>query len=156
MSRAAAATPPKDALVQADPAEERVIQALVEEMASIVGRGRHTAKLVSESGEEVEIPASAFRALQLVAEGMAQGQSIALIPRGKELTTQQAAEILRVSRPHVVSLIEKGELPHHMVGTHRRIKSEDVLAYKAARDRRRRESLDELTHLSEETEGGYE
>lgn len=149
-------SPPKDALIQADPAEGRVIQALVAEMASIVGRGCHTAKLVGESGEEVEIPASAFNALQLIAEGLAQGQSIALIPRGKELTTQQAAEILRVSRPHVVSLIKKGELPHHMVGTHRRIKADDILAYKAARDRRRRESLDELTRLSEETEGGYE
>ena len=103
----------------------------------------------------IGIPASAFHALRLVVEAMSRGQTVVLAPQEEELTSQQAADLLRVSRPHLVKLPEGGEIPFHRVGTHRRIRLEDVLAYRNKRSQSRREKLDELTRLSEDFEGGY-
>jgi len=75
------------------------------------------------------------------------------IPSGRELTTQEAAELLRISRPSVIRLLEDGTIPFHKVGTHRRIDVEDILAYRAKRNEQRRAALRELTEISEET--GY-
>jgi excisionase family DNA binding protein len=105
--------------------------------------------------EPVELPASAFRALKSVAEAMAKGQTIALMPYGLHLTTQQAADLLHVSRPHVVKLCDAGELPFEWVGTHRRIRIEDLIAYRERRALSRKEHLRELTRSSQEIEGGY-
>ena len=112
-------------------------------------------RLIGATGEEVEVPAAALRALRFVAEGMSAGLALSLIPHGKELTTQEAADLLHVSRPHLVKLLEQGRIPHHRVGTHRRVRLEDVLAFAAERTERRREELRELTRLSEEAAGGY-
>jgi excisionase family DNA binding protein len=76
-------------------------------------------------------------------------------PQEEELTSQQAADLLRVSRPHLVKLLDDGEMPFHRVGTHRRVRLEDVLTYRSKRSRNRREKLDELSQLSEDFEGGY-
>jgi len=87
---------------------------------------------------------------------MAEGLTIVLMPHGKELTTQEAAELLHVSRPHLVKLCDDGELAHHRVGAHRRLKIEDVLEYREQRAKTRREHLRDLTRESRElTEGGY-
>ncbi len=114
------------------------------------------ARLVGLDGQEIEMPQSAFRALKLVADGMAAGLALSLIPYGKELTTQEAADLLHVSRPHLVKLLEEGRIPYHRVGTHRRVRLDDVLAFAAERTEHRREELRELTRLSQEAEGGYE
>lgn len=86
---------------------------------------------------------------------MSRGESVTVIPHDKQLTSQEAAEILSVSRPHLIELLDRGELPFHRVGTHRRIKIEDALAYRERRDAERRAALAELTRLSEELPGGY-
>lgn len=149
------ATATHDNLVSPGPEEQPELVELDRQIKEILSTGARSAKLVSAEGVEIEIPASAFHALELVAEGMAHGQTIMLIPQGKELTTQQAAEILHVSRPHVVKLLESGEVPFHRVGSHRRVKIEDVLAYREQRNARRREALEELIRLSEQAPGGY-
>lgn len=72
------------------------------------------------------------------------GDAVTLLPTQQMLTTQQAADLLNVSRPYLIKLIEKGDIAHSMVGQHRRVKAEDLFAHKSARDRVRAEALDEL------------
>ena len=72
------------------------------------------------------------------------GDAVALVPIRQMLTTQQAADLLSMSRPYLIKLIEKGEIAHSMVGQHRRLKAENVLAYKAERDKVRLKAIDDL------------
>jgi excisionase family DNA binding protein len=142
---AATAAPP-DNVVRPAPEEADGLEALREQIDQIV-RSHGTARLISADGETLVIPQSAFHALKLVVHGMAQGQTMTLVPHSKELTTQEAAELLHVSRPHLIKLLDRGVIPHHRVGTHRRIPIEDVLSYRDQRAQTRREKLDELTRL---------
>ncbi|HET7855514.1 MAG TPA: helix-turn-helix domain-containing protein [Gaiellaceae bacterium] len=145
-----------DHVLSPDPSERDEMVELREQLARmVVPRGRPVARLVGPDGNEVEIPASAFAALRAVVRDMAQGLTITLIPHDKELTTKEAADILNMSRPFLVRLLDRGEIPYHRVGTHRRLNVEDVLAYRELRAARRREKLRELTELSEQVEGGY-
>jgi excisionase family DNA binding protein len=128
-----------------------VLREQLDELAHTHG----TARLVDSDGQAIEIPACALHALKLVVEGMARGQTITLVAQSSELTTQEAADLLRVSRPHLVKLLDDGVIDHYKVGTHRRVRLDDVLDYRARRASVRRERLDELTRLSEELEGGY-
>lgn len=75
---------------------------------------------------------------------------ITIAPATAELTTQQAAEALNVSRPYLIKLLTEGTIPYFMVGTHRRIRSQDLEAYQAQRNTQRRRSLNELTQIMEE------
>lgn len=75
---------------------------------------------------------------------IASGHGFQLIPVEAQLTTQQAADILNVSRPYLIKLLEDGQMPYEMVGRHRRIRADDVFAYKARRDRERADALSEL------------
>ncbi len=72
------------------------------------------------------------------------GDAVTLLPIQQMLTTQQAADLLNVSRPYLIKLIDRGDIPHSMVGRHRRLKAEDVFAYKAKRDETRAKAMDEL------------
>lgn len=113
-----------------------------------------TCKLIGANGEQVEMPEAVFHFVVRVAEVLAKGDAVTVVPVGKLLTTQQAADILNISRQHLVTLLEKGEIHHHKVGRHRRIKIEDLLGYKALRDARRRVGLRKLVEITEEV-GGY-
>ena len=144
-----------DSLVRAEREELPRLREFVGELDEIIEHGEGGPRLVGSHGQEVEIPASVLQALKLAAEGMAAGLALSLVPHGKELTTQEAADLLHVSRPHLVKLLDQGAIPHHRVGTHRRVKLEDVLAYLGERAQLRREELRELTRLSREAEGGY-
>jgi excisionase family DNA binding protein len=147
-------TPNREAVVRAEPSDASRLSELRDQIDAIF-RGPHKPYLVGPNGERVDLPDSAFEALKLVIDAMARGESITLVPHGKELTSQEAADILRVSRPHLIKLLDRGELPFHRAGTHRRIKIEDVLAYRDRRDAGRKAALDELMRLSEELPGGY-
>ena len=80
---------------------------------------------------------------------------MSLVPLKQELTTQEAANLLNVSRPFLIKLLEQGEIPYIKVGSHRRIRFEDLMAYRQQRDLKRRQSLKELTQFSQH-EGFYD
>lgn len=111
-------------------------------------------RLVGPLGEEIELPASIFHILERVAEVMANGDAITVVPVGQMLTTQQAANVLNVSRQYLVQLLESGEIPYEKTGTHRRLNIQDVLAFKQKRAGKRKKALDNLAAFSEE-DGGY-
>ena len=134
--------------------ELRALMKLIEHVAPDRPEGA-AYKLVSPSGSEMELPESVFLLLERIIEVLARGDAITVVPVGKELTTQQAANILNVSRQYVVRLLDEGRIPFRRTGTHRRIRMEDTLAYKRQRDRDRMASLDELSRLSQHF-GGYD
>lgn len=113
-------------------------------------QGETAPKLVGEAGQQMELPAPALALLRELVHQLARDQAVAVVATGKELTTQEAADILNVSRPYLIKLLEQGEIPFAMVGTHRRILVSDLLAYKRRRDAARRQALVELTQLSQE------
>lgn len=105
--------------------------------------------------EPVELPAPAVRMLVDLLVEMAAGNAVTLIPIHAELTTQQAAEILGVSRPFIIGLLESGKLKFHRVGTHRRIHFLDVMAYKQRTTVDRKKALDELADQAQALDLGY-
>ncbi|MGI8702241.1 MAG: excisionase family DNA-binding protein [Nocardioidaceae bacterium] len=116
-------------------------------------------QLVGPDGESVDIPPSVYQGLRLVAQAIATGQAVTVAPQDLELTTQQAADLLHVSRPHLIKLLDQGGLPFHRTSedpaAHRRIMLRDLMTYRERRQRDRRESLRELTRASQAAEGGY-
>ena len=105
--------------------------------------------------EDLVLPGKYFAMLIDILSEISQGNAVSLIPIKAELTTQQAADILNVSRPYLVKLLESGKIPHHKVGTHRRIYFKDLLDYKKKIDKARSDTLDELAQLSQELDMGY-
>lgn len=99
---------------------------------------------------KIELPQALFRILVDAAHQLAKGNSVGVLHYEQDVTTQQAAEILQVSRPYVVKILEEDEIPYYMVGSHRRMRLNDVLEYKKLRDANRREKLNELYLISEE------
>jgi excisionase family DNA binding protein len=107
----------------------------------------HRIRFLDESDREsetLELPPSVVRLLLDILDHVARGNAVRLLPIHAEVTTQQAATLLNVSRPHLVQLLEDREIPYRKVGTHRRVRAEDVFAYKRGINRERREVLQEI------------
>lgn len=119
-------------------------------------RGSCRLKIILDGVErEVEIPTSAMRVLAETLRQMALGKSVVVLPLDVEVSTQQAADILNVSRPHLINLLEGDGIPFRRVGAHRRIRLLDVLNYKRRNDEERMKVLDELAAQAQELDMGY-
>lgn len=112
-------------------------------------------KIKGKEGE-LDLPASAVRLLLDVLEQMANGNAVTLTPLHTELSTNQAATLLRVSRPFLIKLLEEGEIPFRKVGRHRRVLAKDVLAYRQSIFEKRSKALDELTDQAQDLNWGYD
>jgi len=110
---------------------------------------------LQEEAEFLEIPPKALSLLHDIVSLMADGKSITLIPSDSEVSTQEAAELLNVSRPHIVKLLERGEIPYKKVGSHRRILLKDLMRYDDKVKKKRAKQLDFLTKHAQVLDLGY-
>jgi excisionase family DNA binding protein len=101
------------------------------------------------------VPREAFELFLEILEQMANGQSVRIVPIHAELTTQQAADLLSVSRPFLIGLLDEGKIPFRMVGAHRRVKAADLVAYQQRDEVQRKKVLDELTAEAEKHDLGH-
>lgn len=123
-----------------------------------LGRGMSVRIQFPDDGEEAEaivVPASALRLFLHLLTEMSQGNSVTLIPTHAELTTQQAADLLNVSRPYVVKLLDEGKIPSRTVGKYRRVRFDDLMAFRQNDDNARARVLDQLTAEAQELGLGY-
>jgi len=112
-------------------------------------------QIAGKTGEAITLPAAAVRLLVRALAEMAAGHAVTLTPTRTELTSQQAAEVLGVSRPFLVKSLDGGKIPSRKVGTHRRVRFSDLLAYRQQTDQRRLQTLEELTAQAQQLKMGY-
>ena len=117
--------------------------------------GKRDLRVHLETGEILVLPKAAARLLHHLLIEMSRGNAVTLIPLHAELTTQEAAEFLNVSRPYVIRLLETGKVKHRKVGTHRRIKFSDLQDFKKRQDDASDAALDELAKQAQELNMGY-
>lgn len=108
-----------------------------------------TTTLSGPNGEHLVLPPEVFEVLRDVVDAMAQGQALTIAPVHQRLTTQEAADLLGVSRPTVVKLLESGEIPFEQPGRHRRVRLADVLAYRERASVERRGALDRMVEIAD-------
>jgi excisionase family DNA binding protein len=127
-------------------------------LAAHINNTAYRLKFVEKDGTECDatIPATAYRLLVDILIQMSQGNAVSIVPIHAELTTQEAADLLKVSRPFLIKLLEAGEMPFHKIGKHRRICFKDVIAYKERIDAERSAVLDELVAQAQELGMGYD
>lgn len=109
-----------------------------------------TFRLVAPDGREVILPGSVVRLLHDIVHYLAKDRVVSIVPMHKQLTTQQAADLLNVSRPHLISLLDRGEIPYTRPSKHRRLKFSDVMTYKQRRDAEEETALDDLARFSQD------
>ncbi|ESR22782.1 hypothetical protein N177_3919 [Lutibaculum baratangense AMV1] len=108
-----------------------------------------------DDGTELALPRSASRLLEHLLAEMSRGNAVTLIPVHAELTTQEAADFLNVSRPYLIKLLESGDVPYHKIGTHRRVRFADLEAYRRQIESRRNRAMDDLADQAQDLELGY-
>lgn len=128
--------------------EEQAILDRIDEILDEQLIGPH-AKLISPAGETIDIPETLYRLLRQVVHHLAHEDAVSIVPVSKELSTQQAADLLNVSRPYLIQLLESGEISYTRVGTHRRVLFGDLMEFKRKRDLERRQGLRRLTQKSQ-------
>ena len=116
---------------------------------------REPTRLMDSHGHAVELPAPFFEVLSSIADQLQRGHGVVVMPLHKLLTSNQAAEILNVSRPHLIKLLDEKAIPFEYVGTHRRIRLSDLLSYQEVRNRAREDALTEMVRMGEENSLPY-
>ena len=111
---------------------------------------------VQETGEFITIPKKALTLLSAIIQNMAEGKTISIVPSNSEVSTQQAADMLNVSRPHLIKLLESKKIPFKKVGSHRRILLKDIMEYKEQSAKQREAQLDFLSNQAQDLNLGYE
>jgi len=142
------------------PEDVREAQTALRRLAPLAATTRRSPDVLlraegEEPGQAVVVPRHAFELFLEILGQMANGNAVTILPVHAELTTQQAADLLNISRPHLVVLLEDQVIPYRRVGTHRRVRAVDVLAYKRQDEARRREVLDELASEAQKHGLGY-
>ncbi len=118
------------------------------ELARVFAKPDHVA-LIDAHGNRTHLPEALFKQFARIVRLMSERKAIVFVPEDDAFTTQAAANYLGMSRQHLVKLVEQNEIPHHKVGTHRRVTFKDLLAYEKARDRTRREALDKIADAAD-------
>jgi excisionase family DNA binding protein len=109
-------------------------------------------RLTGPNGEHLVLPPEVFEVLRGVIEAMASGQAVTIAPVHQRLTTQEAADLLGISRPTLVKLLEAGEIPFEQPGRHRRVRLADVLSYRERASAERRAALDHMVEIADEAD----
>ena len=131
-------------------------RASAEELSRLLGQIPQAERAqVKLDGNDLILPRQALALLRDLLVEMAQGNAVTIVPTHAELTTQEAANLLNVSRPHLVKLLEGGDIPFTKAGTHRRIRYQDLMTYREQRMQESRNALDELTEQAQELDMGY-
>lgn len=140
--------------VRPDASDVRTADAALEHVRTYLARHPHepgqVRLVVDKDGEELIVPRSVLELLARILAHMAAGHGVSVVPAHAELTTQQAADLLNVSRPYLIGLLEAGEIEYRKVGRHRRVAAASLLDYMRRDDVRRREAADELSTLTRE------
>ena len=140
-------------------AEDAALARSSSQLLSLHAHANRALKLSVTDGEQerpIELPPVVVLLLRNILEAIASGRGVTIIPDDAELTTVQAADVLNVSRPYLIKLLDEKAIPHRKVGKHRRIRMEDVMAYKVAIDQDREDVLDQMTREAQEQGLGYE
>jgi excisionase family DNA binding protein len=106
---------------------------------------------IEETEEKIKVPAKALKLLAQILKATAEGNPISIVPIATEMTTQAAAELLGCSRPHIVKLVDSGQIPHTMVGRHRRLMFEDVMKYKKEMKEKQKKLIIEMMKEDEDS-----
>jgi len=141
----------------AERAESEIVSPDVQDVTRIKGmrtfllaRASRSTQLVATDGERIDIPEPVYEIVRRAVLLMAEGTAVGLVPLHRELTTQQAAALLGVSRPFLIKLLDEGAIPYTRPRQHRRVRFGDVMAYKQRQSVERRAALDELTAIAED------
>jgi excisionase family DNA binding protein len=139
------------------PVEAQQAQEALRLLSSVKQRGPRSLKVAKNKNENVAVtvPKEAFDLFLEILGHLANGTAVSIVPVHAELTTQQAADMLNVSRPFLVKLLESGAIPHRKVGAHRRVLMADIMAYKQGDDDKRKAVLDELAAEAQHHGLGY-
>ncbi len=140
-------------IVEPDEAEREMARVAARQLAEL--GTKNVCVQIGDGAHCVALSSSAVRLLARALEIISDGDAVVLTPLHSELSTQQAAEILKVSRPYLVKLLDEGALASHKVGTHRRVRLHDVLEYKRASDEKRFAALEELQAEAQALGLGY-
>lgn len=133
----------------------QVANKVMSELNTAKGKPPAQYKLASSTGFEIELSEGAFELLVRILSEMSKGNGVMVMPIHAELTTQQAADFLNVSRPFIIGLLDKGEIPFRTVGRHRRVRLEDIMNYRRQTEQKRLAVLDELVAQAQELNMGY-